>query len=182
MAFFRNRVVAWTIALILVVASALLGSTLSLGSLRHTTDQMFYNGVQGDGQSIQSDLDSRMDNAYNLVTIARKYMDADDPSIQAVLTARSTLADAQAPSAKCAANTQLTEATGSLYQALGNLSLSTTDGNYRKRLYTNLTSANDTIAHDGYNDQAATFNQTLQGFPTAALSRVVGIAPLEYFR
>lgn len=48
-------------------------------------EQEFYQGAYQDGLSIQSDLEERMLLAQNLVTVARRYLDAEDPSIAQTL-------------------------------------------------------------------------------------------------
>ena len=170
-----------------VMALAIL-LAIPLGFLRtmyrfyNDLEQEFYQGAYQDGLSIQSDLEERMLLAQNLVTVARRYLDAEDPSIDQTLQARLDLENAQTPSEKYQANNRLTDATAILYETLGNAPLSEKDQDYRRSLYADLLSRNDTISHDPYNRLALEYNQKLDGFPAALLAQLLGVPKAEFFQ
>lgn len=168
----------------MIAISIPFGGYRSLNKLYKEVNRTFYQGVDGDGLGIENDLNNRIDNSYNLVTIAKKYIDAEDEVIKNTLDARDALVNSDSISEKYKANLRLTEAVEELYTVLGeeNLNLSEQDKSYRRSLYSNLTSRNDTISHDGYNDKAADFNHTLEEFPASLISRLVGINKAELFR
>ncbi|WP_426350004.1 LemA family protein [Alloiococcus sp. CFN-8] len=179
-----NKKIAIAVMLLMIAISIPFGGYRSLNKLYNQVNRAFYQGVDGDGLGIENDLNNRIDNSYNLVTIAKKYIDADNAVIENTLDARDSLVNSKSISDKYKANLRLTEAVEELYTALGaeELKLTDQDKSYRRSLYSNLTSRNDTISHDGYNDKAAEFNNILEGFPASLISRVVGINKAELFR
>ncbi len=188
-----NKKLAIAVMVLMIVISIPFGGYRSLNKLYKEVNRTFYQGVDGDGLGIENDLNNRIDNSFNLVTIAKKaYYETEDEviknalddAIKNTLSARESLVNSDTISEKYRANLKLTEAVEELYTALGNetLELTEQDEKYRRSLYSNLTSRNDTISHDGYNDKAAEFNNTLGEFPASLISRVVGINKAELFR
>ena len=179
-----NKKIAIAVMLLMIIISIPFGGYRSLNKLYKEVNRTFYQGVDGDGLGIENDLNNRIDNSYNLVTIAKKYIDSENDVIKNTLKAREELVNSQSIAEKYRANLSLTEAVEELYTALGDesLGLSDQDKTYRRSLYSNLTSRNDTISHDGYNDKAAEFNSTLESFPASLISRLVGINKAELFR
>ena len=170
--------------LLMIIISIPFGGYRSLNKLFKEVNRTFYQGVDGDGLGIENDLNNRIDNSYNLVTIAKKYIDQENAVIKNTLEARAELVNSKSIADKYRANLRLTEAVEELYTALGAVEpkLSEQDETYRRSLYSNLTSRNDTISHDGYNDKAAEFNNIIEGFPASLISRLVGINKAELFR
>lgn len=166
----------------MILVSVLIGSSRSLSQLAGQVNDAFFQGVNGDGLSIQNDLQQRMNDAYNLVVVGRRYLQEDDAAITQVLTAREALANAQTPSEKYQKNNDLTAATTELYYKLQEQQLSEKDAQYNSQLYAELSSRNTTIQNDGYNQMAEDFNRTLQQFPANLLSKVVFVQPAELFR
>jgi len=166
----------------LILFSALTGAHRSLAELRGKAEAVFTAGEAGDGIGIQSDLNERLDLAYNMVTIGRKYFPPGDPLLEQVLAARSRLAEARGPAAKFAANGALSLAVKDLYDALKGRRLSAVDAPYPDKLYAEFNSRNDTLSHDPYNMEAGEFNDRLQAFPANVLARLVFIRPLELFQ
>lgn len=168
--------------IVAILLSILFGSYRSLSSEARKAEAVFYNGIDGDGFGINNDLNLRLDASYNFITIAKKYLDANDPAIRSVLEARTALSDANVPSQKYDANIMLTEACTDLGEKLLTKELSERDEIYRKGFLTEMDSRNDIISHDGYNKVAGDFNALLDAFPANILSRIVGIKPLALFR
>ena len=179
-----NKKIAIAAMILMIAFSIPLGGYRSLNKLYKEVNRTFYQGVDGDGLGIENDLNNRIDNSFNLVTIAKKYIDAEAEVIKNTLAAREALVNSKSISEKYKANLRLTEAVEELYTALGDesLNLSEQDKTYRRSLYSNLTSRNDTISHDGYNDKAASFNNTLEEFPASTIARFLGINKAELFR
>lgn len=163
---------AMAVMAIAIVCAIWLGGYLSLRRLYNKVETVFTAGVDGDGLGIANDLNERIKLAYNLVTVAKKYLSADDGDIRAVLTARDALMEANGIADKYGANVALTEATTDLYQKMGSLSLTDTDARYRVSLFNDLSSRNDTISHDPYNQMALEYNQALEVFPANILKAV----------
>jgi hypothetical protein len=154
---------------VLIVLSVWVGAYRSFSRMYDQVQTVFTAGAEGDGLGIANDLNERVKLAYNLVTIARKYLSANDAAIADVLKARDALVNAKDISDKYRANVKLTEATTTLYFALGQKQLSETDARYRVNLFNDLSSRNDTISHDPYNQKALAYNQALSAFPASIL-------------
>lgn len=165
-----------------IIFSVLYGSHRSLSAESSRVESAFYNGVDGDGFSINNDLSIRAGESLNLVTIAKRYLGEDDPSIKAVRDAVSRLNEADDTSGKLDANQKLTKAYTALSDKLAALDLSAKDEEYRRGIIDELNSRNDIISHDGYNKMAENFNAKLGAFPANILSRLTGIRPFELFR
>lgn len=170
------------VMVLLMLFSALTGTHRGLSKLQGKAEAVFRLGEAGDGIGIQSDLNERLDLAYNLVTVGRKYLSAEDPLLTQVLGAREQLEQAQSPKAKYEANGALSLAVTDLYKELKGRSLSAVDAPYPDKLYAEFNSRNDTISHDPYNQYASEFNETLKAFPASVLSKLVFIGPLELFQ
>ena len=183
MSFLKKRSVAIVILAIVVVVSVLFGSHRSLAALRQDAQDVFTQGEKGDGLSIEHDLESRVQLSSNLVTVARRYLDADASSVTGAEQAAAALSAARTPGEKYRANAGLDSAFGTLYAQLGEKSLSEQDARYRTRIQTDFQSRNATISHDAYNRVAQNFNEGVLGsFPAGLLGAATGIQPLELYR
>lgn len=177
-----DRKVAAAIMVAMMAAATLFGSHRSLAALSKQAEQVFYNGVSGDGLCIENDLTNRAEQAYNLTVVAKRYLSADDSTVAKVLEARDQMDSAATIGGKYQANQALTMATTELYELLLPMELSESDSRYLRSIYADLNSRNDTIRHDPYNQLAAQFNAELDGFPAKLLGPLTGIRPLELFR
>lgn len=182
MALLRERKFAALIMVVMIVLSIFGGSYRSLSALRNEAETVFYNGANGDGLGIYNDLEKRVALSYNLMTIALKYVDDEEPTLVAVEEAREKLISAGEPEEKYRANLSLTEATTALLSTLEGLALSEKDETYRIRIQTELKSADDTISHDPYNQYAQEFNSALGTFPANLLGKLMQIHSLSLFR
>lgn len=178
----RNRRTAALIMVLTIVFSVFYGSYRSLRKESQQISRVFYQGVSGNGVGIASDLTARSDAAYNLATVAKRYLAETDTAVQAVLTARNALIEAGSIEEKYEANRVLTEATIELDMALRGTELEEKDENYRSMLMTELSSRNSTIQLDGYNQAAAEYNQMLQTFPASLFVKLYGFPEFPSFR
>ena len=183
MDLFKKRRTALTVLALAVVFSVLFGSYRSLSALRRDAAVVFAQGEKGDGLSIDHDLSQRVQLANNLITVAGRYFDANDPLLANVQTAGEALSAAGSPSEKFDANTELDTAFWALSGAMEGQSLSQQDAKYRARLGDDFRSRDATISHDAYNRLAAEFNEkTLGVFPANVLGAATGVKPLELYR
>ena len=182
MKYLKNRGIAAAVMVVLIVGGLLIGSHRPLAGLVKETEAALAAGVEGDGYGIQGCLDDRAASAYNLVTVARRYLDENDKRVRAVLDARQELADAQTPPQKFAANRKLSEATEELYRELKTVDLPEKDAGYPDRIHADLLASEDIISRDGYNRAAEECNARLAQFPANILGPLTGVRPVEYFR
>ena len=188
MKLFQNKIIAMVIMVVMIASGTLIGSHNSLSKLANKVEDIFYSGVNGDGLSIQSDLDKRSDLARNLITVSSPYLPQDSEELKAVSSARDQLKNAISIHDKYDANKALDEAVFNLYSSLEKEGITAKDeliNNYSKnptRIYTDFRSFGDTITHDKYNEYAKEFNSILNGFPANILSKITLVKPLELFK
>ncbi len=182
----KSRGVAAAIAVVVMVVTVFASGGAKLSALKSQADDVFYSGVSGDGLSIYGDLNMRLENAYNICTIAKRSGGDGSVELVSVQSAYDALAAAlndKAPRASLPAlNRELTSSVETLYRAMDDYALSETDETLIARQYRSFLSANDTISHDGYNAKAADFNETLSGFPANIIAALTRVKPLEFFR
>jgi len=177
-----NRKLAAGIAAVVVLGSILLGGSTSLSRERVRVETMFTAGTEGDGLSIYNDVEARCSSAANLITVGSRYLPANDPDQQALQDAVSAVGAAQSISERSTANDTLTTAADAYYTKLISCALSDSDAKWVSAQYTEIRSRNQTISHDGFNTQAAAFNQMRSRFPTSLIALVGSVDPIELFR
>lgn len=165
-----------------VMISAPLGFVNTTNRMYDKVAAEFQYGIEKDGISIQSDLVARASAAYNLATVAKRYMAEDSETLLAVLQASEALNKAEGPSAKYAANEELDVVFTRLYEILGGMELSEKDEQYRKSLNAEMKSLSVTISNDPYNQLAEEYNQKLERFPANLLGRILGAEKAELFQ
>ena len=181
MKFFQSRTAAILIAVVLMAASLVIGGKLSLAPQRAEVEAVFTEASDGSGKGIQYDLDERVAEAYNLIAVAKRYLNADDTLITAVSDAISAIVMAKGPSDKYDANMQLTSACSALYTKLASMQLSASDQEYNEGIKAELNSHNQIIGHSDYNELASEFNIMLAKFPTSIIGSLSGVHMLELF-
>ncbi|MBQ8510281.1 MAG: LemA family protein [Clostridia bacterium] len=181
MKILQKQPVALLIMVVVIVLSCLLGCRRSLLALRQDVEDCFYNGEEGDGFSIQADLEYVGGTASNLKTVALRYISADDPAVVRLTEARNALTAAKDIPGKYAAATELSDAVQVLYDSLDPSKMTSTDKNYRASLYDDISSAMQRISHNEYNDRAREFNAILDGFPANLIVRIVHIDPIQLY-
>lgn len=180
MKFVYNRKTAVLILVLCIVGTVLISGGRSLNRYRESQAELFYDGPKG--FSIYNDLMARCEAGYNIMTVARRYMDADSADLAALADAISGVETAESASEYYEANYRLTVAVDQVYALLSQERLNDTDKKLLSGQFTEMTSRNQTIANDSYNTHAGQFNDMLKGFPTALIAGVNGIRPLELFR
>jgi hypothetical protein len=178
----QNSRLAFFVMLLMIIAGTLIGSHNSLQAMRESAAVVFTAGLQGNGLSIQGDLNERASAAYNMTVVARKYLPEDNAAIRRALAAREELLAAASIKEKARANQALEEAVKDLYEILNAVKLSAQDERYPQKIYTEFQSRGDTISHDPYNQTAAEFNGKLSAFPANVLGGLTGVKSLELFQ
>ena len=178
----RNPRFATVVMAVMIVLAVVLGGGRSLRSLKRGVEDLFWNGVDGDGIGVASDLSKNRDDAYNLLSVARGYSVPEDV-LSALEAAVSAVDKAGRDAGKLfEANTSLTGAVTALYEELGRQTLSERDETYRQNLYHSVLARNDTMSRDGYNTAAQDFNQKLERFPASLLRTITFVTPAPLFR
>lgn len=174
-----DRRLACLITVVLITAGLLISSRRGLISMRNATEDYFFQGENG--YSINNDLEDRAAAAYNMTTVAERYLTADDDYIKAVLVAKDALLAETDISGKYKRNLEMTAAVESLSVKLGQLELSEKDEGYRYNIMDILKSKDLTISHDPYNSMAEEYNKQIRRFPANILSRLVFAGSVELY-
>jgi len=181
MQLFKQRKVAWTITLILVLASSVLGASLSLGGMRAEAEEAFVQGVSKDEPGIQFDLDWLLELSGNLNVVASRYIAEDDAELAAVASARSGLEKADSPKSKYDAADRLVSASSALIYTLNQMNLEARDERYNQTIKADMESRWLILGRNPYNDKASAFNDMLTRLPASMLGKLVSVKPLELF-
>lgn len=167
---------------VMIIAAILLGGGRSLRALGRGVEDIFWNGVDGDGIGVASDIGKNRDDGYNLLSVARNYpvagdvLDELEDAVEHLDRAGRDIEELYQ------ANAALTRAATTVYEELGRQALSERDETYRQSLYHNILGRNDTMRRDGYNTAAQEFNQKLTRFPANLLRVVTFVNPAPLFR
>lgn len=178
---FENRALAVIICIVLVFASALVGTGVSLGAYREQCYASFKDGISAADAGIQRDLNEIAAQSYNITVVAGHYLPSTDANITGVLDKREALAAAETPREKYRAMTELEAAVTVLTNTLKVFEVNAQDGEQLQKCLVSLDSARRTVKNSGYNAVAATFNQTLNRFPASFFGGIFGVKPLELF-
>lgn len=181
MQLLKQRKVAWTITIIVVLAASVLGASLSLGSMRADAEATFVQGISKDEPGIQFDLDWLMELSGNLLVVAGRYVAADDTELVAVADARSALETASSPKRKYEAADRLVSRSAALIYTLSQMSPEDRDVRYSQSIKADIESRWLIIGRNPYNERASAFNDALEQFPASMLSKLVSVKPLELF-
>ena len=178
----KNKFVAVLICVIVVALAIVGGARRTMSRQNREVEQMFVDGVDGDGMSIHSDLLVRAGLAYNLTAVAERYLDADDPLITAVRDNARALERETSPAACYRLNALLDQSVNELDVALQHETLTEADEKYRTGIMTDLQSCAAQISHDGYNAAVRELNEvTLRKFPARYLKYVTFTGEAEYY-
>ena len=185
----ETRVVLWKdsrfaalVMAVLIVFGSFFGAGRSLSKLKTQTDMAFYSGVDGDGFCLQRDLDERVISATNMITVARRYLQEDDAALSGMVNARDVLANAKGVREKYDANVMLSSKSAELVSQLEKQDVTAQDAVYIRSIPVDMQSRNDAMSRDGYNELAAKYNETLQGFPAKYFAATLKIEKAELFR
>ena len=172
------RVIA--VALALAAVFGLGGAKLA--AYHSSVEAQYTQGVRGDGMGIASDLQARGNAAANIITLGEALLGENDPL---VLNARAALDALQAesmPSAQYAANLQLGVAVDALYQQLTAVAAGQGKGETLSTPWSEFLSRQSIIEHDGYNEAARRYNDTVSGFPAGLIGALWGVQEVELFQ
>jgi len=174
-----NRKISLLLMAVMMAASVFIGSWRVLSGLENRLENAFVSGVEGDGFSIQKDLDTVYQKSHEIMTVAQRYLGEDNGLISAVAADRELLNRASSPAEKYTACQELLESVKSLYYSV--LAPSEKDETLLKMAYTDITSAADTMKLDGYNSLVLEYNSTLSGFPVGLIGGLLGFERAELF-
>ena len=142
--------------------------------------------ISADQAQLQTMLDTRVEVACNILTVARRHLPAEDAAVAALEQDKNTLAGSASLHEKAAANFRLTEEARSLLSTLS--ALDTVQADARDKMYVDsllprmLSESEAYTAQSDYNTAAEDFNARLNGSPVSGtLAKWLGVTELEVF-
>jgi hypothetical protein len=184
MKLLKNRVFAIIICALLIVSSIYIGSG-GLYKEYKSTITFFTEGSDGDGYGIAYDLEYKVGQAYDLLTVAGRYLDQDDllmVNLNEAIEEMETALETNDASAAYDANTALNIACDAIDDSLEKKDdLSESDIRYLEEIKDELSSRDQIIGHSDYNDLASAFNAMLSKFPTNLVAKLRGIGEIPLF-
>lgn len=172
MKFLRSYTGGLVVLAVVLVLSVLLGSHRSLVSQRAKVEAQF--------APIAGDLQDCLDITANVLTVGARYLEAGE--LTALADSREALGGEQGIADRYADYTRLQTEAAAVLDRLEGCQLTEKDRQYVRGFRTDLASEADTIARDGYNQAAETFNRKVLGaFPANILSRLTSVAAAELF-
>lgn len=175
MNFKENRLLAWILVVVVMIASVIISGNISLSSQRRKVMNSFY-------ETMDKDLNTKSSYADNLSGIASRYIDRNSEYILNMDHARNLLAKATTPKEKYDVSLALTNAASSLYDILGTMELTATDDRLRRSNYADIIAVDDILKRSGFNEQVDEFNEQLERFPASLIASITNIDKAEYFR
>jgi hypothetical protein len=180
----QNPVIASLITILVVLFAALLGGRASLMQMRTEAWALYAGGdalPMGQG-SIQSDLESIAANAHNLITVAERNMQVEDPLLEAVRRGAASAMQTNLPAMSAQYAEMLRASVEELNALLASIpGQSAEDERYRQELITNIRSSYKIIGHSNYNALATEFNRKLDQTPASLIATLTGIERLELY-
>ncbi len=134
---------------------------------------------------LEAMLQTRVESAANVLTVASRHLDGSDSLLQQVSRERAVLAGKASLKEKAAANEALTRDAAALLEQLS--SLSSVQEDSRDLMYVSsylpqmLAESESLTAKANYNTAAKEFNESLKGSFSGWLARLMNIGPAEEF-
>ena len=172
---------------LICLAAMILGSTLimtNVGLNRKIKEmETLFLVDEGDGFSIQSKLDSKMEFSNELANkFAIRFLDSGSAEIAAVNEAIAQLRNAEGVAEKAQASAALDQADNVLIGLLEAEEMSESEEKELRRFYTNLQDCNDKISHSTYNEQISEEAKQLSGFPASFFMNLFHLELPEQYR
>ncbi len=179
----KRNLVGICVMVVLILLAIPLGVHHSLSALREEAELTYY--YDKTGYAIYEGIETREGAANNLITVARRYKEANpqlsekiDDLEYAVRLSQNSYDDF---AEEAEANLLMGQAAQALYEELKNTELSQEDAKYPDELIAQMESEQDKIQRSSYNEDAREFNARLEKFPVNFLRYVADVKPLATF-
>lgn len=184
MKLLRKKPIAITAMVIMILAGILYGSYLSMARARNAAVQTFYNGEY---DSLQGDLNRRMEYAQDMVYIGKQYNKLQESAnqqadVETTLKAIETLRKAETLAEKYDADLSLDDAVTDLYISLQETNLKDSRDRDVKQVYDSFLVYRDSYLIEEYNSGATAFNNQLDEFPTNVFNSLYHFDKVELYQ
>ncbi len=175
----KNKSVAAVICAVLIFLGIFMGVRRPIGNMKEDALVYFYGDEEIIG--IKQDLESKVETAYSLMSVAKKYIAEDDKLISDLTKACEEVRESDSPKKAGKANAVMDNCYLSLKTALDGKNLSQKDADYNKSLLSQYNSSDMIISHSEYNVLAGEVNETLSRFPANILSKIAFVGKMELY-
>ena len=175
------RLAAWAVLAVTAFGAINLCGGIYLRERRMEVVQYFHNSRDYDELGIAHDLDVMVQVSHNLVTVARRYLPADDEYIFAVEAARGQLNITKNMRDVYQNSAALIECADALINRLEGMAVSEQDARYLRGFAADLRSSEVTISLSPYNAYVEAYNELLTGFPGGMIAFVNRLECAEKF-
>lgn len=173
-----SRGVAATFLICCVLFSLLVLGGGKLSALRSDVLSA-YDGGEG---SIISDLTKHNENAYNIITVGKRVLGADDSAITDAEAAYKAMNVASTPADKYAADQQLDSAITYLVSAMNAAGMNDKDKTLVTGQKADMDSRDMIISHSDYNERVFEYAQAVSSFPGNLIAVCRGLGAPGYYR
>lgn len=172
----ENKTLMILVMIVLMVSSSLFAGVSKLNRMADEIHQEFLVGEKKDGLSIQHDLDTRIECARNIMTLANKYDIRTDGYETIILE----LQKAESVQHKCYLNNMVTSDVQAVLFHLEKAPLTATNAKNLKEQVSIFENAQNTISLDPYNTLVAEYEKETSGLIGNILK--IFAKDVEYFR
>ncbi len=175
----KNKTVAIIICALLVFMGIITGVRRPIGNMKEDALMYFYGSDEITG--IKNDLDTKVETAYSLMSVAKKYMQEDNDLITDLESSCEKVRKSSSPKEAFEENMRMDECYSALKGELDDMRLSEKDKNYNYSLLAQYNSSDMVILHNEYNILAAEVNEVLSKFPANVLSKIAFVGKMELY-
>ena len=175
----KNKTVAVVICALLVYMGLFMGVNRPIGNMKDEALVHFYG--DGDVIGIKNDLDTKVETAYSLMSIAKRYIDEDEAVITDLVDACEEVRKSETPGEAYEANMKMDGCYGKLKSTLDSMKLSKKDEDYNYSLLSQYNSSDMIISHSEYNTLAGEVNRKLSKFPAGLVSKLTFTSKMELY-
>lgn len=175
MSSLNNKKSAIIITVMLIIISIFIIGGNQLITMQKNVNNIFKEGTQTRPLSIQSQINTIIGQANNMIVVSRRYL--EEEQILPIIHALDNLNKATNPSDKYTYTNKLVLEISALHEKRDIINMSERDLSYFQGIVVNVESANRIIRNNDYNSIAEDFNKTLDRFPANIISAIRRINP-----
>ena len=131
---------------------------------------------------IKQDLADKVETAYSLMSVAKRYISEDDSLVTDLTDACVKVQDAEDPLQAYEANLEMDECYYALRDKLASVKLTEKDSGYNASLLADYQSSDMIISHSEYNVIAEKINEEMSEFPANILTKIAFVEKMVLFR
>ena len=175
----KNRAVAAALCVVMVLLGIVAGVRGPFGDMKEDA-LVYFDGTQ-DIIGIKQDLSDKVNTAYSLVSVAKRYLDENDVLMTSLTSACDKVEDADDPSDAFVADKSMNECYYALKDKLASLSMKKADIDWNYSLLADYESSSKIIANSPYNEYAREINEEMSKFPANIFTKITFVSEMAVF-